>query len=778
MHHLLPLRTLAFALVACVAAPCAAQQRPWTVRDSIELSVFLHPGSQYLPSSQVRFSPDGTRFIAATMRGDLNSGQRVATLWLFDSHQVGDYLHAVGAGAFGGATSLLRWSSAANRDPINDWRFSSDSQSVLFLGADDDGVRHLYQKTVTNGNAVALSTPDQDVSKFDESHGKLVYLAHPPIRADDLYQAGGPALPDIVDATGQNLLPLAFPNWMNAQFQSSDDELWKVGHGHPVPVFSADGKTPVHLKDAKLSLSPDGHKVLVTEFVRRIPKSWERYQPLEDYPGLHIVADTPATVGSQGYYRAREYALVDMVSGSITPLIHAPIEFSMTYLDAVTAAWSADGSRVAVPGAYPPLSDANASIAIYPCTIGIVEIKTMAFSCLQPQAPFDSAKHPFGSRDQMVGLQWRDAGHELVAQFAAPNAPDKKTETVYAQGNEGTWRVKSSAAAGTGATLVVHVQQTLDEPPVLVASAARGTSKPLLDPNPQLASIARGSVALYHWHDAEGNPWTGALVKPSNFVSGHRYPLVIQTHQLDRADFFVDGPSASGFAARALAAHGMLVLQVDETGKNGGTVDESETGAAGYRAAIAQLTHEGLVDPTKVGIITWSHMGPYVVQGLIDQPLAYKAATFTEADFNSYPEYLMNIDYMGPEREQMFRAQMGGEKPFGQGLQSWLQHSPGFQLDRICTPILFEINSPIALIYSWHDYAALRAQDKPVDLLYLRNGDHVLVKPRERLAEQSRNVDWYDYWLNGRKDPEPAKTTQYQRWDAMKASMSCPAQAP
>lgn len=64
-----------------------------------------------------------------------------------------------------------------------------------------------------------------------------------------------------------------------------------------------------------------------------------------------------------------------------------------------------------------------------------------------------------------------------------------------------------------------------------------------------------------------------------------------------------------------------------------------------------------------------------------------------------------------------------------------------------------------------------------MDLFYIRNGDHVLVKPRKRWAEQGRNVDWYDYWLNGRKDSDPAKAAQYKLWDAMKASSVCPKDA-
>ncbi|WP_162258386.1 hypothetical protein [Frateuria sp. Soil773] len=790
-HH--PLQP--FALVLCIAvaatavtavttaaatAPTAtAAARRWTVRDSIGFSTFLTPEQRSVGVSRVRFSPDGTHFVAATMRGDLDSGRRIATIWLFDSRQVDAYLHGTGAEAFDGARPLLSVGGASNRDPLGSWFWSGDSRSVLYLAADDDGARHLYRAGIDGGTPVALSRADQDVSKFEERDGAIVYLAHRPVTASELYQTAGPALPDIVEATGQNDLPLIFPRWVDAEFERSSDELWRVEEGHPAQVLAADRKSPILLKDTKLAQSSDGSKLLVTTFVHRIPRSWERYRPLIAYPGLQIVADTPETVGSSGYFRLKQYAMVDLGSGSVSLLTTSPIDLMMNFEDAVTAAWSDDDARIALPGAYPPLAEVPGNGPVYPCTIAVVEIGSKAFSCLQPQAPIDISKPSHGKRKRLSALYWRAGGRELVAEFMASGAQAGKTVTVYTRAGDGKWSAKSADAPADVSKFKATVRQALDEPPVLVAEDAKGHGKVLLDPNPQIAGIARGTAALYRWRDPDGEAWDGALVKPPGFRPGHRYPLVIQTHNLDRDEFLVDGPSATGFAARALAARDMLVLQVDEIRKDFGKSGEAKTGAAGYRAAIRQLSKEGLVDPGKVGIITWSHMGPNVYQGMIEQPGAYKAATIAEASSDSYPEYLQNIDYMGTEREKMFRAKMGGEKPFGKGLQTWLRDSPGFHLDRICTPILMAFNSPVALQYGWDDYAALRAQDKPVDLLYIRNGDHELVKPRERLAEQGRNVDWYDYWLNGRKDPDPAKAGRYRQWDAMKAALpACPADLP
>ena len=66
--------------------------------------------------------------------------------------------------------------------------------------------------------------------------------------------------------------------------------------------------------------------------------------------------------------------------------------------------------------------------------------------------------------------------------------------------------------------------------------------------------------------------------------------------------------------------------------------------------------------------------------------------------------------------------------------------------------------SPISF---WDIYSALRLQGKPVELLYMRSGEHVLTQPAERYASQEMNVDWYDFWLNAHEDANPSKAEQY-----------------
>jgi hypothetical protein len=64
----------------------------------------------------------------------------------------------------------------------------------------------------------------------------------------------------------------------------------------------------------------------------------------------------------------------------------------------------------------------------------------------------------------------------------------------------------------------------------------------------------------------------------------------------------------------------------------------------------------------------------------------------------------------------------------------------------------------------WSLCAALREQEKPVDLQYIPTGEHNFMMPLHQLAHQEAVVDWFDLWLNTHEDASPGKAEQYERW--------------
>ena len=89
-----------------------------------------------------------------------------------------------------------------------------------------------------------------------------------------------------------------------------------------------------------------------------------------------------------------------------------------------------------------------------------------------------------------------------------------------------------------------------------------------------------------------------------------------------------------------------------------------------------------------------------------------------------YIQYLVN-----PYAKRDSNTVNGGD-PFGPAFELWRVRSPSFTVDRLRTPIRLEGHGGIgSVIGNWEWYAKLILLDRPVDLLYLPDGTHLLVKP-------------------------------------------------
>jgi len=127
-----------------------------------------------------------------------------------------------------------------------------------------------------------------------------------------------------------------------------------------------------------------------------------------------------------------------------------------------------------------------------------------------------------------------------------------------------------------------------------------------------------------------------------------------------------------------------------------------------------------------------------------------------------------SADWGGGDVQHSAEAVIGGA-PAGAGLQLWLTRSPGFNLEKVAAPLLVTAqHSPSSLVLEWGTYGALRSLNKPVDIVWMRNAPHVLVKPSERLYSQQQAVDWFRFWLQDYEDPDSAKAEQYQRWHELR----------
>jgi dipeptidyl aminopeptidase/acylaminoacyl peptidase len=97
----------------------------------------------------------------------------------------------------------------------------------------------------------------------------------------------------------------------------------------------------------------------------------------------------------------------------------------------------------------------------------------------------------------------------------------------------------------------------------------------------------------------------------------------------------------------------------------------------------------------------------------------------------------------------------------------WTPMSLALNAVRIDTPLLMQLSDDEYLL-SLEAFTALRENHKPVDMYVFPNEHHIKWQPSHRLAIYRRNLDWFAFWLKDKENPDPAKRSQYQRWEQLR----------
>jgi WD40-like Beta Propeller Repeat len=749
--------------------------RCFTVRDAIEMNRFGRSNAGPL------VSPDGRYLAFVTSRGAIERDEVQSTLWIFGSKEVARFLGTDDAVKPPSPTRIAELAAVPMVEGyesyapiISDVQWAADSKALLFLAQSSAGERQLYRVELGAANPLALSSAGYDVRQFDLAGGTIAYRATKSGDRPDV-APGDPINADASDVSGLPLWSILFPR-TKAYDYANYSELWINRDGQNVKLTEPGSLRPVrslnHIPDV-LSVGPDGHFAVILAPVDNTPSSWKAFAG-RDYARLRTQAGDPRTTNKINYLRPTEYTLVDLRTGHSEPLVDAPNGWAFGYEGASGAKWSGDGKKLLLLNTYLAAHDTDHSYRsepLRPCVAAVIDLESHTESCTVSY-PED------GKKLVPQGAGFEDSEKGVVVDFW--NSDDRKTQMHFHWENGG-WHLFDPSDYSPSAGLVpgdmrgsqarsdipvVNIRQDLNTPPALwVSDRETGRSKKLWDPNPQLADFKLGETSTVHWTDSAGYRWAAGLVKPPDYVPGKRYPLVIQTHGFSEGEFMTDGAFTTAFAARPLAAVGILVLQLRDRPDHHATAAEASEQILGLESAIDRLVSDGLVDPQRVGIIGFSRSCYYVESVLIQDPDLFAAATVADGFDGSYFQYVLSIDgRVSYETDDIY-----GAPPVGNGFKEWAKRAPDFHWDRIRTPLRIEAFREGGPLGEWGIYAPLWRMGKSVDLIYIPGGLHPLQKPLERVASQQGNVDWFRFWLKDEEDPDSSKTKQYTRWRELRA---------
>jgi dipeptidyl aminopeptidase/acylaminoacyl peptidase len=751
---------IVFVLVVAVTCLCStaftvasAQQtrRPFTIADDIGITFFHTVGRTQV---KIQFSPDGNYLAVYAERERLDVNRVEDSLRFYRSQDVEGFVKHSDASQ----PPLPVW--VVNRSDmegpvINDWRWLVDSSGIAFLeGGGDFGSKHLVLADLRKKRVEILTPATEPVQDFDvRDRQHYVYTVADPAPQQTLRaESQAPAMV----GTGHSIFQLLLPEDPELKYDLLPRSyLWAVVGTRHFEVNTNGAPVVIPLEGSGLALSPDGQSLIAQLVVPEVPASWEDlYPPPAFSTSLNRIRAWRQDPTSD-YNSVFQYVRIHLQTGAVESLTDSPVSSSAGWSALGSPSWSSDGQAVLLPHTF---LHSNDHMPSRPC-VAVVVLSSNTHSCVETLTARTETGVE-GSHHLVIGA-WFVGGdsHRVMVNTSA--RPDHLLGNIEYRRTVGdTWQIveqrKGQTQVGPNG-LEIEVDEAFDRPPTLVARE-RQLSRVIWDPNPQLKDIDLVQPIVYKWKDTEGRERRGGLYKPSSYRPGQRYPLVIQTHGFVESEFRPSGLFPTAFAAPELASAGIMVLQVDDEDCVTSKPDEGLCAVSAYKAAATKLISEGAVDPERIGIIGFSRTCFYVMEALTFGSLHLKAASITDGIMASYPEYLF-FDRLSKTLDSLM-----GAKPFGEGLQQWLKRSPGFNLDKVTTPLLVVGTGPRSLLWMWQPYAGLRDLQKPVDLIILDTDEHVLTNPAVRMASQGGTLDWFRFWLKDEEDANPAKAEQYKRW--------------
>lgn len=312
-----------------------------------------------------------------------------------------------------------------------------------------------------------------------------------------------------------------------------------------------------------------------------------------------------------------------------------------------------------------------------------------------------------------------------------------------------------------------------------------GARRLIFDPNPEFAAIRLGTVERLTWRNDIGLPAWGDLVLPPDYRPGTRLPMVIVQYH---SDGFLRGGTGDEYPIYAFAARGFAVLSLEPPPTFGANLPELhswvDVTSAGIKdgaerkslfsslmTGVNQVIARGLVDPARIGISGLSDGSTTARYALVNSRLFAAAAISTCcADTRSM------MIAGGTGFADMMHAE-GYPRSIADPADFWTPFSMTLAARRMDRPLLMQLADD-ELNLGLETFTALREAGQPVDMYVFPGEHHLKVQPVHRRAIYNRNLDWFSFWLQGKEDPDPAKTEQYRRWDAMRRILKEKAGAP
>ncbi|MEA5046863.1 MAG: prolyl oligopeptidase family serine peptidase [Petrimonas sp.] len=260
--------------------------------------------------------------------------------------------------------------------------------------------------------------------------------------------------------------------------------------------------------------------------------------------------------------------------------------------------------------------------------------------------------------------------------------------------------------------------------------------------------------------NSEGISLRGILYYPLDYKPSGKYPMVMKIYQIQNhlrnryriVEF--TAPNSDGFSVRTLLEKGYFVYFPDIV------YGEKGTGLSALDCvhhSLDALEDHQSIDKSRIGLFGFSH-GGYQTNFIAthsDRFAAYIAGAGNSDIVRSYFSY--NYNFLIPFYFQYEAGQYEMKKSFSEDKQLYFQNSPIHHVDRVNAPILIWTGKKDQNIY-WEQtmefYIGLKRNKKKVVALFYPQEGHSFFSQEACNDISLRILDWFDYYLKGKKDAE------------------------
>ncbi len=308
-------------------------------------------------------------------------------------------------------------------------------------------------------------------------------------------------------------------------------------------------------------------------------------------------------------------------------------------------------------------------------------------------------------------------------------------------------------ATADGRHIVYFAEDAQHDSDLWFNDATFDNARRLTQLNPQFDEYKMGAVRLIDWMSNDGDRLQGALLLPSDYQQGTRYPLIVWVYGgsflSNQFAHFGLGISHGPFNFQMLASRGYAVLLPDAPEHVGTPMaDLGKT----VLPAVNRAIEMGIADPDRVGIMGQSY-GGYSTLGLIVQSNRFKAAVELDGTgdlVGAYGQMLKDGTAFQTSIMELGQGRIGGS-PW-QFRERYIENSPLFYLDRIETPVLIihgADDKAVASFLGDELFVSLRRLGKEVEYAKYEGEDHspLYWSYANQLDLCNRMIAWFGKYL-------------------------------